>query len=77
MGFARAVQVARLSGGPAGVPRAHRVGLAAIAKLGGEVSQWWLSRPCRGWCPVRPLSAGPGLNWARSGVKAAPAGTLC
>jgi hypothetical protein len=32
------VQAARLPGGPTGVPQAHRVGLAATTKLGGEKS---------------------------------------
>jgi hypothetical protein len=44
--------------------------------LGGEVSRWQWSHPCRGWCPVRPLPSGVGLNRVRSGVEAAPVGTL-
>jgi hypothetical protein len=45
--------------------------------LGGEVNRWRWSYPCRGWHLVRPLSSGVGLNWARSRIRAAPAGALC
>jgi hypothetical protein len=36
MGSTRIAQVVRLSDGPVGVPRAHCVGLAIIAKHGGR-----------------------------------------
>jgi hypothetical protein len=69
-------QAARLLGELGGAPRARPVDLAATVRLGGEVGQQLWSHPCHGWHPVRPLSAGPGMNRARSGVGAMPVGAL-
>jgi hypothetical protein len=38
--------------------------------LGGEVSRWWWSHPCRGWHLVKPLLTGVDPIQARSEVRA-------
>jgi hypothetical protein len=51
------VQAARLPGGPTGVPHAHRVGLAATAKLGGR-SQSVVMEPSLSWMASRQAPDG-------------------
>jgi hypothetical protein len=77
MGSVHATQVVRPPDGLVGAPGAQHVGLAATARLGGEVSWWWWSHPCHGWHLVRPLPNGANPNQARSGIRAAPVGALC
>jgi hypothetical protein len=76
MGPARAAQATCLLDGPIGTLRARHVGLAAVVRLGGEISQWRWSRPCHGWHLIGPLSASSDLDRARSGVGMAPVGAL-